>query len=451
MADGIDFIIEADDSTLPTNGYMFGADSKASARPSIYTAQGVNSGIVQLGFSFSGTLPLTEPFYGAGSGFDALMWNSVRPTMTSETMPEVAQRIYIASGAGGSVDPANAFKMGQYVSVNASAGSGDVFGTNVGVGVLSGAGNINGTGTEINVVNSNMHYGDSDFTYGTGKQFYGMTFAAGTSTHRVSAAVYITDLTASGKTWNRGIAFDDQAIKLYSIEDKSTSETSYRDRGSHITGIDLSSATYSNTYAIKLPNNKGISAKDSGGTERNLIALSAANTVDIGTNAGSTIFLFTPQAAPPTDNATKLGGTANRFSEVHGVSVFGSNIGQMEARASVNFNVGAADTQIAIALPAGFTRYRMIACHISGASGTLTTATAGLFTAAGGGGVAIVTAASAITVATAAENTNNNMMIMTINNSQTQSYTATPLYFRVATPQGAAATGTVTITYVPMS
>ena len=447
----VDFITEADDTSLPTTGYILGADSNAAARPSKYTAQGVNSGIVQLGFSFSGTLPLTEPFYGAGSGFDALMWNSVRPTMTSETMPEVAQRIYIASGAGGSVDPANAFKMGQYISVNASAGSGDVFGSNVGVGVLSGAGNINGTGTEINVVNSNMHYGDSDFTYGTGKQFYGMTFAAGTSTHRVSAAVYITDLTASGKTWNRGIAFDDQAIKLYSIEDKSTSETSYRDRGSHITGIDLSSATYSNTYAIKLPNNKGISAKDSGGTERNLIALSAANTIDIGTNAGHTGFLYMSILAPSTDNTLTLGGTANRFAAVHALNVYAQNVGQMQARASVNFNAGAADTAITITLPTGMTRYRVVACSISGASATLTTATAGLFTAAGGGGTAVVTAASAITVSTASENTNNNMQGMTVNNSTSQSYTAATLYFRVATPQGSAATGTVSVTYIPVS
>ena len=375
----VDFVTEADDTTLPTTGYILGADSNAAARPSKYTVQGANTGLMNVGISFSGAMPLTEPFYGAGTALDAKMWLSIRPTVSSETMPEVAQRIYVASGAGGSVDPANAFKMGQYVTVNASAGSGDVFGTNVGVGVLSGAGNINGTGTEINVVNSNMHYGDSDFTYGTGKQFYGMTFAAGTSTHRVSAAVYITDLTASGKTWNRGIAFDDQAIKLYSIEDKSTSETSYRDRGSHITGIDLASATYSHTYAIKLPNNKGISAKDSGGTERNLISLSASNTLDIGTNAGHTGFLYLNILAPAVDNTLTLGGTAHRFAAVHAVNVYAQNVGQMQARASVNFNAGATDTAITITLPTGMTRYRVVACSISGASATLTTATAGLF------------------------------------------------------------------------
>lgn len=449
----VDFITEADDTSLPTTGYILGADSNAAARPSKYTAAGVNAGLVQLGFSFSGTLPLTEPFYGAGSGFDALMWNSVRPTMTSETMPEVAQRIYIASGAGGSVDPANAFKMCQYLTINGSAGTGDIFGQNIGVGLTTGAGNVNATGCEIDLSNTNQNYGDATtanaFSYAAGKQFYGIQMVSGSSTFNLTAAYYVTD-SGGGAHWNRGIAFD-TGIRLYSIEDGSNAQISYRDTGSHTTGIDLSAATYSGTYAIKLPNNKGISAKDSGGTERNLIALSAANTIDIGTNAGHTGFLYMSILAPSTDNTLTLGGTANRFAAVHALNVYAQNVGQMQARASVNFNAGAADTAIAITLPTGMTRYRVVACSISGASATLTTATAGLFTSTGGGGVAVVTAASAITVSTASENTNNNMMGMTVNNSTTQSYTAATLYFRVATPQGSAATGTVSVTYIPVS
>jgi len=40
---------------------------------------------------------------------------------------------------------------------------------------------------------------------------------------------------------------------------------------------------------------------------------------------------------------------------------------------------------------------------------------------------------------------------MTVNNQNTQSYTAGTLYFRVATPQGSAATGKVTLTLAPLS
>lgn len=112
----------------------------------------------------------------------------------------------------------------------------------------------------------------------------------------------------------------------------------------------------------------------------------------------------------------------------------------------VNFNSANTDNAISIILPSPNSRYLVTAVRISGASQTLTTATAGLFTAAAGGGVAIVAGGSAITVSTASENTNNNTQSMTVANSGTQSYNAATLYFRVATPQGAAATGDVTIT-----
>jgi hypothetical protein len=120
-------------------------------------------------------------------------------------------------------------------------------------------------------------------------------------------------------------------------------------------------------------------------------------------------------------------------------------------KGTVNFNVGTTDTSFTIPIPTGFTRYVVDSVRISGASQTLSTATAGLFTAAAGGGVAIVTAASAITVTSAAESTNNNTQSFTVNNANTESYNAATLFFRVANPQGAAATGTVTIAVRPLS
>lgn len=116
----------------------------------------------------------------------------------------------------------------------------------------------------------------------------------------------------------------------------------------------------------------------------------------------------------------------------------------------VNFNAGNTDTQIAVALPPGYTRYKVSKVTICNASQTLTTATAGLFTQAAGAGVAIVTAASAITVATAADNTANNTQDMTVNNAGTIDYNVTPLFFRVGTAQGAAATATVILTVTPL-
>jgi hypothetical protein len=59
--------------------------------------------------------------------------------------------------------------------------------------------------------------------------------------------------------------------------------------------------------------------------------------------------------------------------------------GQIILSQSVNFNVANTDAQFPVTLPTGFTRYLVTSVRISGASASLTTATAGLFTAASGG------------------------------------------------------------------
>lgn len=119
----------------------------------------------------------------------------------------------------------------------------------------------------------------------------------------------------------------------------------------------------------------------------------------------------------------------------------------------VNFNPGAAtDTAIPVTLPPGFTRYEIDNIIISGASQSLTTATAGVFTAVGGGGVAVAST-QAITVSTAADATNNNSQAMTINNGNTQSYTLAghgSLFFRVVVSEGAAATANVEVRIRPL-
>ena len=112
---------------------------------------------------------------------------------------------------------------------------------------------------------------------------------------------------------------------------------------------------------------------------------------------------------------------------------------------SVNFNSANTDTPITISLPAGATNYSVRQVFIANASGSLTTATCGLFTSTGGGGVAIVSGGSAITVSSSAANTNNNMMSLTVNNGSTQSFNKTTLYFRVGTAQGVAVAASVLV------
>lgn len=120
----------------------------------------------------------------------------------------------------------------------------------------------------------------------------------------------------------------------------------------------------------------------------------------------------------------------------------------------VNFNSGNTDTAIPVALPPGFSRYMVSSVRISNPSGTLTTSTFGLYTAASAGGTALITAGTACTISTASEGTANNSQTVAATNSTTRSHsiTNTPtLYFRIATAQGSAATADVLIAFIPVS
>lgn len=117
---------------------------------------------------------------------------------------------------------------------------------------------------------------------------------------------------------------------------------------------------------------------------------------------------------------------------------------------NVNFNLANSDNQILINLPVGFTRWRCLGVRISGASGTLTTATCSIYTQPAAGGFAIVSSGTAITVTNGSIDTNNNLQALTVNDGSTMALSDTAIYFRVQNPQGVAATANVTVFYEPL-
>lgn len=141
------------------------------------------------------------------------------------------------------------------------------------------------------------------------------------------------------------------------------------------------------------------------------------------------------------DGVTQGGWAAAKLSEVARLRI---------ELTGVNFNSANTDNAVAVPIPPGYSTYLVSACYICGASGTLTTATCGLFTAQSAGGTAIVTTGTAVTVSTASANTNNNTQSLTINNTSTQSYDFATLYFRVQTPEGTAATADVILFVIPL-
>lgn len=130
-----------------------------------------------------------------------------------------------------------------------------------------------------------------------------------------------------------------------------------------------------------------------------------------------------------------------------GVTFQNTNAEFVATITSINFNQISFDNQILINLPAGYTRWRCTRVLISGASGSLSTATAGLFTGATGTGTQIVASGSAITVTSGTADTNHNMQSMTIANQDTLCYSDTAIYWRNQVAQGVAATGNVSVFY----
>ena len=162
-------------------------------------------------------------------------------------------------------------------------------------------------------------------------------------------------------------------------------------------------------------------------------------------------WLYTPPAAATDAFAGKVIASADWNSVFTDISNGLTQIGQQWViTTAINFNSANTDNAIAIALPTGFTTYLIDKIYITGASGTLTTATCGVFTAAAGGGTAIVTSATAITVNTASANTNNNTQSLTVNNANTLAYNLATIYFRVQSAEGSAATANVVIHIIPL-
>lgn len=122
----------------------------------------------------------------------------------------------------------------------------------------------------------------------------------------------------------------------------------------------------------------------------------------------------------------------------------------------VNFNSANTDNAVAFTLPTGLTRFNLGKVLISGASGSLSSATFGVFTAASGGGAALVASGTAGTITTASDATNNNMQAPALVNAGTESFvaanlaTANTIYFRVQTAEGSAVTANVDIWLQPM-
>jgi hypothetical protein len=116
---------------------------------------------------------------------------------------------------------------------------------------------------------------------------------------------------------------------------------------------------------------------------------------------------------------------------------------------NVNLNSANTDNAITLASPKPYYDLHSVAVKNKGTTGSITTATAGLFTATGGGGTALAANQALSALTSNAANTSGGLMWMTLSGSN-QWADRTTLYFRVGTAQGAAATADVYVFIQPL-
>jgi hypothetical protein len=114
----------------------------------------------------------------------------------------------------------------------------------------------------------------------------------------------------------------------------------------------------------------------------------------------------------------------------------------------VNAN-SVADTTIAIPLPSGLTKYRVLNVTALNPSTSLTAAYGALYTASGGGGVAVCSPQALSGLTTNAANSAGNALDLALALAGATFFTASTLYFRITTAQGSAATVDVSIKIQP--
>jgi hypothetical protein len=116
---------------------------------------------------------------------------------------------------------------------------------------------------------------------------------------------------------------------------------------------------------------------------------------------------------------------------------------------NVNLNA-TGDTAITIAPSATQYRVQAVLVKNKGTTASLSTARAGLFTAAGGGGLALAADQALSAITANAVNTDANMLALTTTVGARAAIDASTLYFRVGTAQGAAATADVYVYIQPL-
>lgn len=234
-------------------------------------------------------------------------------TVTGETVSEVEREFLVSIGfisnKGEAAASPERDKVALYVGMIADDGTGDAWSFNTVNSLFPGATAYNAFGYELDFNNLNGHRGDTPGAAGLAAPVsYGLAIT-GANSFRNTAAILLTGTTGS---WNRGIVTTG-VIAQSVFQDFGIPERFLDLRGTYDTAIDISTANA--TVAMALAADSPIKG---GGVH--LLSFSSGTNVVLMGESGVSFNVEGDDFSPLTNNATSLGISGQRWSEVYAVN-----------------------------------------------------------------------------------------------------------------------------------
>lgn len=169
---------------------------------------------------------------------------SVQATTDETNKREFLANFGLVSNQGNGLGTPTEDKVTVYAGIQGQSGTGAIWAGNFLTRLDAASGSYSAHGIEIDLDNLNAHRGDTDLSE---PSVWGLNLS-GASTFRSTGAILVS---GASDQWNRGITFANDCVVKATFQDLCNADISLDIQGSHVTGLDLHSATISG-YAISL-------------------------------------------------------------------------------------------------------------------------------------------------------------------------------------------------------
>jgi hypothetical protein len=271
------------------------------------------------GLTVSGSPSILTPEIGQGSPYqNSYSLASFAATTVSNVAREYMVSMNFTSTLGAPGNNLATDKVSLFVGMEAKAGTGDAWAFNPILLMDAGSGGTYvAQAIEVDLVNSQGHRGDTDFT--NASYILNLTATSSSTVYRNTSGILISGPGAS-PTLNRGISFVNNAIYQVSLLDLTNSPYVLQvGAGTHTIGVDLSGGTFSSA-AARFPNNAALVGLNVAATAAYpLITATTTNYCAIGSSSWAGI-QANNNILPSSDNTWTLGANGARWTAVWAVN-----------------------------------------------------------------------------------------------------------------------------------